>query len=80
MIKKLFFLLLFGVSAIIFFQKITLTGTVKDSLQNPLSYANVLAKPKEVSKNSQFEKSQHFISNSIHKLLKCNNHKKVHKK
>jgi len=35
-------------------QKITLTGTAKDILQNPLSYANVLSKPKEVSKNSQF--------------------------
>jgi hypothetical protein len=38
----------FSISA----QKTTLSGTVKDSLQNPLSYANVFAKPKEVSKNS----------------------------
>ena len=35
-------------------QKITLSGTVKDSLQNPLPYANVIAKPKDVSKNLQF--------------------------
>ena len=80
MIKKLFFLLLFGVSAIIFSQKITLTGTVKDSLQNPLSYANVLAKPIEVPKNSQFIKTQYFTPNATYKLRKCNNHKKVHKK
>ncbi|UMB53862.1 carboxypeptidase-like regulatory domain-containing protein [Lutibacter sp. A64] len=35
-------------------QTITLKGSVKDSLQNPLSYANVLAKPADVSKNLQF--------------------------
>jgi len=51
-------------SVAIFSQKITLTGTVKDSLQNPLSYANVLAKPKEVSKNSQFIKTQYFTPNA----------------
>ena len=31
-----------------------LKGTVKDSLTNALSYANVIAKPKDVSKNLQF--------------------------
>jgi len=35
-------------------QNIILKGTVKDSLQNPLTYANVIAKPKDVSKNMQF--------------------------
>jgi hypothetical protein len=48
----LLFLLLFSFSAVAFFQKITLSGAVKDSLQNPLSYANVLAKPKDVNKNN----------------------------
>jgi len=57
---KAILFLFFGISTITFSQKITLTGTVKDSLQNPLSYANVLAKPKEVSKNSQFIKTQYF--------------------
>ena len=35
-------------------QTITLKGNVKDSLQNPLSYANVIAKPVDVTKNLQF--------------------------
>ncbi|WP_368052389.1 carboxypeptidase-like regulatory domain-containing protein, partial [Lutibacter sp.] len=35
-------------------QTITLKGSVKDSLQNPLSYANVIAKPADVTKNLQF--------------------------
>ena len=52
--KKLLFTLVFIVSTSLFSQKITLTGTVKDSLQNPLPYANVIAKPKDVSKNLQF--------------------------
>lgn len=39
-------------------QTITLKGSVKDSLQNPLSYANVLAKPADVSKNLQFSISK----------------------
>lgn len=37
-----------------FAQKTILSGKVKDSLQNPLPYANVIAKPKDVSKNLQF--------------------------
>ena len=53
-LKGFLYFIFFGISAITFSQKITLTGSVKDSLQNPLSYANVLAKPKEVSKNIQF--------------------------
>ena len=35
-------------------QKVVLKGTVKDSLTNALSYANVIAKPKDVSKNLKF--------------------------
>jgi hypothetical protein len=35
-------------------QKIVLKGTVKDSLQKPLSYANVIAKPIDKTKNVQF--------------------------
>lgn len=38
----------------LFSQKIVLQGTVKDSLQTPLSYANVIATPKDTSKNLQF--------------------------
>ncbi|MEO9501712.1 MAG: carboxypeptidase-like regulatory domain-containing protein [Polaribacter sp.] len=38
----------------LFSQKVTLSGTVKDSLQTPMPYANVIAKPKDVSKNLQF--------------------------
>ena len=35
-------------------QEISLSGFVKDSLRNPLPYANVIAKPKDISKNLQF--------------------------
>jgi len=52
--KNLLFIFLFAISTIIFSQKVTLTGFVKDSLQNPMPYANVIAKPKDVSKNLQF--------------------------
>mgnify|MGYP000303657722 CR=1 FL=1 len=56
--KTLFYtFLLFSITA--FSQKITLSGTVKDSLQNPLPYANVIAKPKDVSKNLQFAITDH---------------------
>ena len=41
-------------NSVVFSQKITLSGSVKDSLQTPLPYANVIAKPKDVSKNLQF--------------------------
>ncbi|MHB0756389.1 carboxypeptidase-like regulatory domain-containing protein [Polaribacter sp. M15] len=44
--------LLFAITS--YSQKITLSGTVKDSLQKPMPYANVIAKPKDVSKNLQF--------------------------
>lgn len=52
--KKIFILLIISFSASLFSQKIILSGSVKDSLQNTLSYANVIAKPKDVSKNLQF--------------------------
>ena len=35
-------------------QTVTLKGSVKDSLQSPLPYANVIAKPKDITKNLQF--------------------------
>ena len=52
--KKLLIFIVFTICYTTFSQKITLSGTVKDSLQNPLPYANVIAKPKDVSKNLQF--------------------------
>tara|TARA_B110000046_G_scaffold182601_1_gene216951 strand:- start:685 stop:3333 length:2649 start_codon:yes stop_codon:yes gene_type:complete len=52
--KKLLFILVLTISTALFSQKVTLTGFVKDSLQNPMPYANVIAKPKDVSKNLQF--------------------------
>lgn len=51
--KNLLFILLL-ISFSVFSQKVTLSGSVKDSLQNPMPYANVIAKPKDVSKNLQF--------------------------
>lgn len=47
-------IILIFISSGLIAQKVTLSGSVKDSLQNPLSYANVIAKPKDVSKNLQF--------------------------
>ena len=47
-------LFIFALSTTGFSQKVTLSGSVKDSLQNSMSYANVIAKPKDVSKNLQF--------------------------
>ncbi|SDS55509.1 CarboxypepD_reg-like domain-containing protein [Polaribacter sp. KT25b] len=54
LLKNLLFVLILVISTATFSQRITLFGTVKDSLQNPMSYANVIAKPKDVSKNLQF--------------------------
>ena len=45
----LFFLSLYSYS-----QKITLKGYIKDSLQNPLSFANVIATPKDITQNLSF--------------------------
>lgn len=52
--KNLLFISILIFTTAIFSQKVTLTGFVKDSLQNPMPYANVIAKPKDVSKNLQF--------------------------
>ena len=52
--KKLLIIFVFTISCFSYAQKVTLTGFVKDSLQNRLPYANVIAKPKDVSKNLQF--------------------------
>jgi hypothetical protein len=52
--KNLLFISILIFTTAIFSQKVTLTGFVKDSLQNPLPYANVISKPKDVSKNLQF--------------------------
>ena len=52
--KYIIFILFFTFSLGVFAQKVILKGSVKDSLQKPLSYANVIAKPINKSKNSQF--------------------------
>ena len=52
--KKLLICLYSLFSITLFSQKVTLSGSVKDSLQTPMPYANVIAKPKDVSKNLQF--------------------------
>tara|TARA_R110002126_G_scaffold97803_2_gene227601 strand:+ start:3601 stop:3867 length:267 start_codon:yes stop_codon:yes gene_type:complete len=52
--KKPLVLILLFFTCVSFTQTITLSGTVKDSLQNPLPYANVIAKPKDIFKNLQF--------------------------
>jgi hypothetical protein len=53
--KKIAILICFvGGLSIVNAQLITLKGNIKDSLQNPLSYANVIAKPTDISKNLQF--------------------------
>jgi len=49
--KNLLFIFLVVISTTSFSQKVTLSGAVKDSLQTPLPYANVIAKPKDVSKS-----------------------------
>ena len=52
--KTIFYLFLFFANYFVFGQKVILTGTIKDSLQTPMPYANVIAKPKDISKNLQF--------------------------
>lgn len=56
MLKKIIVLFNFFIISVFFAngQSIVLKGSVKDSLQNPLSYANVIAKPVDISKNIQF--------------------------
>jgi len=53
-LKRKLLLIIVFVTLVTNAQKITLSGTVKDSLQVSLPYANVIAKPKDVSKNLQF--------------------------
>lgn len=52
--KSFFFIAIFGFVFTSNSQMVTLKGNVKDSLQNPLAFANVIAKPKDISKNLQF--------------------------
>ncbi|WP_296315954.1 carboxypeptidase-like regulatory domain-containing protein [Winogradskyella sp. UBA3174] len=51
-INYIILLLLFSTNVLA--QNITLSGTVKDSLNNPVSYANIIAKTKDISKNLKF--------------------------
>jgi len=64
--NNLLFLFIFSISTTLLAQKITLSGVVKDSLQNPLPYANVIAKPKDIAKNLQFAITD---NNGYYKLL-----------
>ncbi len=60
MMKRTVLLFLFFIQiSLSFSQNITLGGTVKDSLENPLPYANILAKPYNLNKNLQFSISDH---------------------
>lgn len=52
--KKYQVLVFFFISTSIFSQKIILKGNVKDNQNRPLSYANVIAKPKNISKKMKF--------------------------
>ncbi len=52
--RILFTLLIFIISISSYAQTIVFKGTVKDSLQNPLSFTNIIAKPKDVTKNMSF--------------------------
>ncbi|MDO6743121.1 carboxypeptidase-like regulatory domain-containing protein [Tenacibaculum soleae] len=54
MIKNIFLTILIVYSVILTAQNIELKGVVRDSLQTPLSYVNVIAKPKDVTKNMSF--------------------------
>ncbi|WP_299522434.1 carboxypeptidase-like regulatory domain-containing protein [uncultured Lutibacter sp.] len=74
MVKKKITILICFIISISFInaQSITLRGSVKDSLQNPLSYANVIAKPADISKNLQFAITD---DDGLYKLeLKKNDH------
>jgi len=51
---KIASLLCMFISIWAFSQSVEIKGSVKDSLQNPLAYANVIAKPLDVSKNLKF--------------------------
>ncbi|QNK76734.1 carboxypeptidase-like regulatory domain-containing protein [Winogradskyella sp. PAMC22761] len=51
------FILLLLFTTNLFAQNITLSGKVTDSLNNPISLANVIAKPNDISKNLKFSVS-----------------------
>ena len=54
-LKKVFlFLFFYYFSLSLFSQKVIIKGFVKDSLQNPLTFANIIAKPKDTIKNFAF--------------------------
>lgn len=52
--KNIIFVFCVIISTLSFSQTITLKGSVKDSLQNSLVYANVIAKPQDAAKNLKF--------------------------
>lgn len=52
--KKIVFICCFCFSVFSYAQTITLKGSVKDSLLNPLAYTNVIAKPMDAAKNLKF--------------------------
>ncbi len=55
MLKKIVFtILIFIINISNYAQTIVFKGVVKDSLQNPLSFTNIIAKPKDVTKNMSF--------------------------
>lgn len=66
MLKKISFFILFLVVTTAKTQTIKLEGIVKDSLQNPLPFANIIAKPKETAKNMAFaitdEKGRYLLT------------------
>lgn len=52
--KKIALIACFCLSVFSYAQTITLKGSVKDSLQNPLAYTNIIAKPTDTLKNLKF--------------------------
>lgn len=52
--KTFFIIFIYCFSTLLYSQTITLKGSVKDSLQNPLAYTNVIAKPMDAAKNLKF--------------------------
>ena len=58
--KQLYFLFICFLSIGLNAQTITLKGTVENSLQQPLTYANVIAKPTDSLKALKFERRLEF--------------------
>lgn len=52
--NKIVFIISMLCSTVFYGQQVTLKGTVKDSLQNPLAYANIIATPHAENKNLSF--------------------------